>query len=253
VLYAYSLGIVGSRKIERLCRTHAVCIALACGQCPDHSTIAAFVSSLHEEIVPLFCEILGVCEEQQLLGGTVFALDGIKLPSNAFKQWGGTREELTQKQEKLEAKITQLIAEHQDVDTRKPRGATRPAKVRRTLKPPNDARRADAPHPKVVQEKDLQCDHMKEKDGQHGTLLKTEGQSLSESLHHPCQSNSLVTGQQSEPPRWAERLQRLRRQAARLKEWLATHGPKIGKQGKEVKSNVTDHDSAKMATSHGVI
>lgn len=107
VLYAYALGIVGSRKIERLCCPHAVCIALACGLRPDHSTIAGFVSSIHEEIVPLFCEILGVCEEQQLLGGTVFALDGVKLASNASKQWSGTVEELTHKQEKLAANIAQ--------------------------------------------------------------------------------------------------------------------------------------------------
>jgi hypothetical protein len=34
---------------------------------------------------------------------------------------------------------------------------------------------------------------------------------------------------------------------------LAAHEPRIGKQGKEVKSNVTDNESAMMSTSHGVI
>lgn len=80
-----------------------------------------------------------------------------------------------------------------------------------------------------------------------------EGQSTSESLNETCQPNTPVHAQQSEKPRWADRLTRLRRQAARLQEWLATHGPKMGKQGKEIKSNVTENDSAKMATSHGVI
>jgi len=51
----------------------------------------------------------------------------------------------------------------------------------------------------------------------------------------------------------AERLKRLRRHADRLKDWLAGNTKKIGRQGKEVKSNVTDNESAKMATSHGVI
>jgi hypothetical protein len=59
--------------------------------------------------------------------------------------------------------------------------------------------------------------------------------------------------QKSEQPRWVERLKRLRRHAARLKEWLATNGPKIGKKGTEIQSNVTDNDSAIMVTSHGVI
>jgi hypothetical protein len=60
-------------------------MALACGQRPDHSTIAAFVSSMQEEIKPLFRDVLLVCEESGLLG-EVFALDGRKLPSNASKE-----------------------------------------------------------------------------------------------------------------------------------------------------------------------
>ena len=50
VLFAYSLGIVGSRRIEQLCRKHVTCMALACGYRPDHRTIAAFVSSMPPEI-----------------------------------------------------------------------------------------------------------------------------------------------------------------------------------------------------------
>lgn len=100
VLFAYSRGVIGSRRIEWLCRNNVICMALACMQCPDHSTIAAFVSSMTAEILSVFCEVLLVCEEQQLLGGTVFALDGLKLPSNASKAWSGTLEELQHKQEK---------------------------------------------------------------------------------------------------------------------------------------------------------
>jgi hypothetical protein len=51
-------------------------MALSCGQQPDHSTIAAFVSSMKGEILPLFRDVLLVCEEEGLLGGTFFALDG---------------------------------------------------------------------------------------------------------------------------------------------------------------------------------
>jgi transposase len=113
VLFAYSRGLVGSRRIEKLCRTHVTCMALACMQQTDHSTIAAFVSSMQHEVVSLFCDILLVCEKHQLLGGTIFALDGVKLPSNASKQWSGTIDELTHKQEKLAANIEQLLEEHQ--------------------------------------------------------------------------------------------------------------------------------------------
>src|SRR5262245_5711432 len=60
-------------SIEQACRENITFMALACGMLPDHSTIAAFVSSMHEEIVSLFRDILLVCEEQGLLGGTHFA------------------------------------------------------------------------------------------------------------------------------------------------------------------------------------
>src|SRR5659263_643588 len=84
VLLAYSRGLVSSRKIEQVCRENVVFIALACGQQPDHSTIAAFVSSMKDAILLLFRDVLLVCEEMNLLGGTMFALDGCKLPSVSY-------------------------------------------------------------------------------------------------------------------------------------------------------------------------
>jgi transposase len=116
VLLAYSRGLISSRKIEQACRENVVFIALACGQQPDHSTIAAFVSSMKEEILPLFRDVLLVCEEMNLLGGTMFALDGCKLPSNASKEWSGTFPELHKKKQKIEAKVAQLLEEQMQTD-----------------------------------------------------------------------------------------------------------------------------------------
>jgi transposase len=48
-------------------------------------------------------------------------------------------------------------------------------------------------------------------------------------------------------------LKKLRCHIAKLKDWLQTHEDKPGKTGKPVKSNITDNESAKMKTSHGVI
>ena len=81
-----------------------------------------------------------------------------------------------------------------------------------------------------------------------------EAQSTSDnSIHDACKEKLHVREQERDTQREIERLKRLRRQHVRLKEWLATHEPRIGKQGKEIKSNVTDHDSAKMSTPHGVL
>ena len=82
-----------------------VFIALACGQQLDHSTIATFVSSMKDGILPPFRDVLLVCQEIDLLGGTFFALDGLKLPSNASKEWSGTRSELQRKKERFEGDL----------------------------------------------------------------------------------------------------------------------------------------------------
>lgn len=48
-------------------------------------------------------------------------------------------------------------------------------------------------------------------------------------------------------------LSHLRSKAQKIKRWLGEHEDKIGKGGNIKKSNLTDNESAKMATSHGVI
>jgi transposase len=118
VLLAYSRGLTGSRKIERGCWENVTFMAMASMQRPDHSTIAAFVSSMKDEIVPLFRDVLMVCEEMDLLGGTFFALDGLRLPGNASKRWTGTHKQLRKKKERLEAKVRQLLDEHTEEDKR---------------------------------------------------------------------------------------------------------------------------------------
>jgi len=50
------------------------------------------------------------------VGGTFFALDGCKLPSNASKEWSGKHADLHRKKEKIEKKVEQLITEQVDTD-----------------------------------------------------------------------------------------------------------------------------------------
>ena len=66
VLLGYARGLISSRKIEQACRENVVFVALGCGQQPDHSTIAALVSSMKGEILPLFRDVLLVCQEMGL-------------------------------------------------------------------------------------------------------------------------------------------------------------------------------------------
>jgi transposase len=48
-------------------------------------------------------------------------------------------------------------------------------------------------------------------------------------------------------------VQTLRRRVKKVRKWLSNSEEKIGKSGEPIKSNITDNDSAKMKTSHGII
>ena len=126
VLLGYSRGLTSSRKIEQACRENVVFMALSCGQYPDHSTISTFVSSMKDEILPLFRDVLLVCEEMKLLGGTLFALDGCKLACNASPQWSRTVSELRAKREKLEEKVKELLTEQEEEDRKEDDDSTPP-------------------------------------------------------------------------------------------------------------------------------
>ena len=76
ILFAYSRGIVSSRAIERACREHVTFIALSGDSMPHFTTLAGFVSSLGEDIAPLFAQVLYLCDRQGLIGRVMFAIDG---------------------------------------------------------------------------------------------------------------------------------------------------------------------------------
>jgi transposase len=185
VLLAYSRGLMTSRKIERACKENVTFMALCCGEQPDHSTIASFVSSMKEEIMPLFRDILLVCHEMNLLGGTFFALDGSKLPSNASKEWSGKHADLNRKREKIEKKVEQLLTEQVEAD-----------------------KQGD--------------------DDVHG-------------------DDSIGLSNRK------KQIERLKKKAERIEKFLKDNRPKMGRAGKEIKSNITDNESANMLTSHGTI
>jgi transposase len=294
VLFAYSHGIVGSRRIEKLCRKHVICMALACMQHPDHSSIAAFVSSMHQEILSLFRDILLACAEQQLLGGTVFALDGLKLPSNASKRWSGTIDELKHKQEKLEARIQQLLTEHQQVDAGQAKQASTPessvsseaegevvvseSAFCKNSEPDNgqcaqqadDAQQASESQidgtVKVEVPADEEADTfnaqvqasgktdlgLQDQQGQ-SKRVKARGTGKGHKTHKHNSRRHHKKQSKGDKHKRAERLKRLRRHVERTRTWLANNEAKIGRQGKEIKSNITDNESAKMSSSHGVI
>jgi len=180
VLLGYSRGLISARKIEQACRENIVFMALSCMQCPDYTTIATFVSTMKGEILPLFRNILLVCEEMNLLSGTFFAQDGCKLPSNASKQWSGKVCDLNKKKARIEERVRKMLKDQEEED------------------------RKDDDLP-------------------------------------PSGSNK------------EQQIEKLTKQAQRIEAWLRENDGKAGKKGKEIKSNMTDNESALMMTSHGSV
>ena len=180
VLVAYAHGIVSSRAIEAACREHVTFIALCGDTAPHFTTIAQFVSTLGADIAHVFGAVVAICDDEGLISHEMFAIDGVKLPSNASKGRSGTVADIEAHATKLEAMAQTLVARHRATDAL-------------PLEP---------------------------------TLAVKE----------------------------AKRITRLETDARQMREWLAAHPEdRHGPKGTVRQSNRTDNESAKMATSKGVI
>ena len=162
-------------------------MALSADTRPHFTTIAAFIAGLGEDATGIFRDVLLVCDEAGLIGREMFAVDGVKLPSNASKEWSGTRADFERKARKMERAVEALVQKHRRADREKPRGRGRG-------------------------------------DGDGGLRRREE-----------------------------KTKQTLKKKLATIRGWLDTHEDRVGRRGKVVKSNLTDGDSAKMSSSHGVV
>jgi len=182
ILFAYSKGITSSREMNWNCQTNIIFKALSCDTVPHHTTLASFVSGHTDAIESIFEQILLTCDDNDLLGHELFAIDGCKMPSDASKEWSGTVKELTQKRDK----IKRLIKYHIEQDKKLTKN-----------EPMQEARQKRA---------------------------KQATETLTKSYH-------------------------------KIDQFLKTNSPRLGngKKKEEVKSNITDNESAKMTTSKGTI
>ena len=113
LLLGYAHGFISSRRIANACKQNIMFMSVSGDAQPHHTSIAAFVAKMHEQIEPLFTQVLMICDEEGLIGRTMFAIDGCKLPSNASKEWSGAFEELERKKAKLERASKRIIERHQ--------------------------------------------------------------------------------------------------------------------------------------------
>lgn len=180
VLLAYSRGVTSSRKIEALCRENVLFMAISADSRPHFTTIADFISSSGKETAKLFHQVLMTCDRLGLIGKEMFAIDGCKLPSNASKEWSGTKADLQNKSDKIERAVAHMLSRHREED----RKGSRDESIRQ---------------------------------------------------------------------REEKQIDTLRKASRKIKEFLAENEDRKGISGKTIQSNITDNESAKMKTGHGVI
>ena len=87
---------------------------------PHFPTLAGFVAESLVAIVALFREVLVVCNDVGLIGHEHFAIDGVKLPSNASKEWSGQRVDFEKKLAKCETAAKEIVRRHRQRDKQEP-------------------------------------------------------------------------------------------------------------------------------------
>ena len=112
VLLAYSQGMISSRSISRACRDNVLFIALTGDAKPHFTTIADFISRSRDAIASVFGQVLTLLGKEGLIERNMFAIDGVKLPSNASKHRSGTRAEFLAQAQKMERAATVMLDRH---------------------------------------------------------------------------------------------------------------------------------------------
>ena len=116
LLYAYCVGIVSSRKIERACYEDLACRVLTANQQPDHSRISEFRRRNLDALKDLFVQILRLCQKAGMVSLGHVALDGTKVKANASKHKAMSHERMLRAEKELEKEINALMRRAEILD-----------------------------------------------------------------------------------------------------------------------------------------
>ena len=149
LLYAYCVGTVSSRKIERACYEDLAFRVLTANQQPDHSRISEFRRRNLEALSDLFVQILRLCQEAGMVSLGHVALDGTKVQANASKHKAMSHERMLKAEAQLEKEIRELMRRAEILDAQEDRkygkgklGSDLPEELRRREDPLKKIREA---------------------------------------------------------------------------------------------------------------
>jgi transposase len=116
IIYGYQKGVKSSRGLEELSRNNIIAKALSEDMEPHWTTIANFISRNGGQFKEIFVKVLAYCTELELIGGREFAVDGLRLPSNASLDLTGRAEELEKKLKVYRRMAEKHMAKHRRQD-----------------------------------------------------------------------------------------------------------------------------------------
>lgn len=118
LLYAYAVGVPGSRQIARKLHEDIAFRFLAANTTPDFRTISAFRTQHLAALRGLFVQVLRLCQRAGLVKLGHIALDGTKLKANASKHKAMSDDRMVKEEVRLQAEVDILLQQATEADAR---------------------------------------------------------------------------------------------------------------------------------------
>ena len=118
LVYGYSYGLKGSRRLEQACHHNLSFMWLMGGLKPDHKTISEFRRQHKKALKLVLKQCVRLCIKLDLIGGNVLFVDGTKIRANAARGKTGGRAHYEKMLKALDARIDQLLEECERIDQR---------------------------------------------------------------------------------------------------------------------------------------
>ena len=118
LLYAYAVGVPGSRQIARKLHEDIAFRFLAANTTPDFRTISAFRTQHVAALRGLFVQVLRLCQRAGLVKLGHIALDGTKLKANASKHKAMSYDRMVKEEVRLQAEVDILLQQATEADAR---------------------------------------------------------------------------------------------------------------------------------------
>ena len=176
IIYGYFKGCNSSRKLYELNNNNIIAKALSGDMDIHYTTIADFISGNKKAFKETFVQVLMYCNELGLIGGENYAIDGLRLPSNASIDMSGTEEQL----EKRLGTYKKMAAKHIERHERKDAHGTADAETKKRFE-----KRQKQLNRRIEKISDF-LETMKKKEGRTGEEIQSNVTDNESAMIHSC-------------------------------------------------------------------